>query len=86
MFYVVICIALALAGAAGMQFFYLAYMERINRHQKRRLTELERQNAILYHRWQEAERVITGYQDLEAEELLETEEEEIWSEIIDSEQ
>jgi prolyl oligopeptidase PreP (S9A serine peptidase family) len=84
MLYVVICIALAMAGVAGMQFFYLAYMERIVNQQKKRVTELERQNAVLYHRWQDAERVAAHYQDLEAEVV--EEEEEVWSEIIDSEQ
>lgn len=81
MLYVVICIALAMAGVAGMQFFYLAYMERVINQQKRRITELERQNAVLYHRWQDAERVATHYDDLEAQVV--EEEEEIWSEIIE---
>jgi hypothetical protein len=81
MLYVVICIALAMGGVAGMQFFYLAYMEKVLRQQKRRVDELERQNAILYHRWQDAERTLAGYEDLSAEEVIE--EEEIWSEIIE---
>lgn len=81
MLYVVICIALAMAGVAGLQFFYLAYMEKVIRSQKRRLNELERQNAVLYHRWQDAERVLVNYQALEAEEVIE--EEEVWSEIIE---
>ena len=77
-----ICIALVMAGVAGMQFFYLAYMERVSKQQKRRIKELERQNAVLYHRWQDTERILAAYQELEAEELIE-EEEEIWSEIIE---
>lgn len=81
MLYVVICIALAMAGVAGLQFFYLAYMERVMRQQARRLKELERQNAVLYHRWQDAERILANYQTLDAEEIIE--EEEVWSEIIE---
>ncbi len=81
MLYVVICIALAMAGVAGMQFFYLAYMERVGRQHQRRIKGLERQNALLYHRWQETERALAGYEDLAAEEVVE--EEEVWSEIIE---
>ncbi len=84
--YVVICIALAMGGVAGLQFFYLAYIERFNRQQKRRIQELERQNALLYHRWQDAEHQLAAYQALDAEELVEDNEEEVWAEIIDSEQ
>lgn len=80
MIYVLICIALAMSGVAGLQFFYLAYVERVSKQQTRRIRELERQNAILYHRWQDAENHLTNYQELEsAEELVE---EEVWEEII----
>jgi 16S rRNA C1402 (ribose-2'-O) methylase RsmI len=81
--YVVICVALALAGAAGMQFFYLAYLEKINKQQKRRLLELERHNTALYRRWQEAEHQLAAYNALAAEEIIHEDEEEIWSEIIE---
>ena len=80
MLYVVICIALSMAGVAGLQFFYLAYLEKVSKHQKRRLAELERQSAVLYHRLQDAERQLSSYQDLAAEEVVE---EEVWSEIIE---
>jgi len=43
--------------------------------------ELERQNALLYHRWQESEQQISSYQSLEAEEIIE--DEEVWSEILE---
>ena len=80
-YYVVICVALAMAGVAGLQFFYLAYLERMSNQLKRRIHELERQNAVLYHRWQEAEQQISSYQALESEEIIE--DEEVWSEIIE---
>jgi hypothetical protein len=79
--YVVICVALAMAGVAGLQFFYLAYLERIGNQLKRRIQELERQNAVLYHRWQDAEHQLNSYQALDAEEIYE--DEEVWSEIIE---
>jgi 16S rRNA C1402 (ribose-2'-O) methylase RsmI len=80
--YVVICTALAMAGIAGLQFFYLAYLERVGNQLKRRINELERQNATLYHRWQDAEHRLADYHALDAEEIID-EEEEIWSEIIE---
>lgn len=82
MLYVLICVALAMSGVAGLQFFYLAYLERIGKQHKRRVTELERQNAVLYHRWQDSERILANYQTLEATDILE-ETEEVWSEIIE---
>jgi 16S rRNA C1402 (ribose-2'-O) methylase RsmI len=82
LYYVVICTALAMAGIAGLQFFYLAYLERVGNQLKRRIHELERQNATLYHRWQDAEHKLAEYHILEAEEIIE-DEEEIWSEIIE---
>lgn len=80
--YVVICAALAMAGIAGLQFFYLAYLERVGNQLKRRIHELERHNTALFHRWQEAEHQLQSYRSLEADVLVE-DEEEIWSEIIE---
>jgi hypothetical protein len=45
--YVAFIFALALACVAGMEFVYLRFMEAINRQHKRRIHELERQNAEL---------------------------------------
>jgi hypothetical protein len=45
--YVAFIFALALACVAGMEFVYLRFMEAINRQHKRRIQELERQNAEL---------------------------------------
>jgi 16S rRNA C1402 (ribose-2'-O) methylase RsmI len=81
--YLMICIALAMAGVAGMQFFYLAYLERMGKQYKRRINELERQNALLYHRWQETEQQVATYQTLEAAEIVEENEDEVWAEIIE---
>ncbi len=72
-----------MAGIAGIQFFYMAYLERIGKQQKRRINELERQNAVLYHRWQDAEQQLSAYHALDAEEIVEDEEEEVWSEFIE---
>ena len=43
MFYVLICISLTFVGIAGLQFLYLAYLERIELEHKKRIRELEQQ-------------------------------------------
>jgi 16S rRNA C1402 (ribose-2'-O) methylase RsmI len=82
MLYALFCIALALAGIAAAQFVYLLFYERSNKQQRKRIVELERQNAILYHRWQESEHTLAAYQELGEQEIVEPEEE-TWSEIIE---
>ena len=42
MWYVLIGLSLSLAGVAGLQFFYMAYLERLDREHKKRIRELER--------------------------------------------
>lgn len=81
MYYVVICIALALAGVAGMQFLYLAYLERVCQSQKKRIYELERHTDYLSKNLYEAEDRLAGFAEFEDEEL----EEENWAEIIGDE-
>ncbi len=43
MIYVLIGLSLSLASVAGLQFFYMAYLERLDREHKKRIRELERQ-------------------------------------------
>lgn len=83
--YVVICIALSLAGVAGLQFFYLAYLERMDKEMKKRLREVEWQNRQLKNRLLDAELKIS-----EQAKSLEsfgrdfvTEEEEVWADVIE---
>jgi hypothetical protein len=83
--YVLIGLSLALTGVAGLQFFYLIYLERIDREQKKRIQELERHCRFLSTRVNEAERKIA-----EQDNLLENifdefdeEEEEVWADVIE---
>lgn len=84
--YVLICLCLSLAGVAGLQFFYLAYLERVDRERQKRIIELERHCKYLASRVKDAERQISEqndlieaiYDDHEAED-----EEEIWADVID---
>ncbi|MGI8494676.1 MAG: hypothetical protein ACR2L1_05095 [Pyrinomonadaceae bacterium] len=82
--YVLICISLSLAGVAGLQFFYLTYLERMDKEIRRNLREAERHNRLLRKRLFDAELQIaqqsklieTTYQDYD-------EEEEIWADVIE---
>jgi hypothetical protein len=47
MFYVVLICALALLCVAALEFCYMMFMENVIRQHKRRIAELERENAAL---------------------------------------
>ena len=86
MLYVLICLSLSLAGVAGLQFFYMAYIDRLDRARKRRVHELEQHCKYLTKRLKETESQITEQNDfIEAiYEISEDEdEEEIWADVID---
>jgi hypothetical protein len=72
--YLVFIIALALACIAGMEFVSLMTLEARNRQLKRRVDQLERENARISENLRSAEALI-GQQD--------EEEEEAWPEMID---
>jgi hypothetical protein len=82
--YVLICLSLSLAGVAGLQFFYMAYLERLDREHKRRIRELEHHCKYLSNRLKDAERQIS-----EQNEIIEAiydefeEEEEVWADVIE---
>jgi 16S rRNA C1402 (ribose-2'-O) methylase RsmI len=84
MLYVLIGLSLSLAGLAGLQFFYLVYLERMGKEYKKRIHELENHNKYLSHRLADAEQQITDqtallevfYEELE-------DEEEVWADVID---
>ncbi|MBS1793447.1 MAG: hypothetical protein JSS81_06310 [Acidobacteria bacterium] len=84
--YGLICLSLSLAGVAGLQFFYLAYLERVDRSRKNRVRELEQHCKYLAGRLRDAERQITEQTDfIEAiyEEFDTEDEEEIWADVIE---
>lgn len=81
--YILIGLSLSLVGVAGLQFFYLIYLERIDREQKKRIRELERHCKFLSTRVREAEQKITEQNDLLENIFDELEEEEIWADVIE---
>lgn len=86
MWYVLIGLSLSLAGVAGLQFFYLVYMERIDREHKKRIHELERHNKYLTHRLNDAEQQISeqnGVLENLFNDFDEEIEDEVWADVIE---
>ena len=85
MMYVLIGLSLALVGVAGLQFFYLVYLERIDRERRLRIGELERHCKHLTIRLREAEQQISEQAELiNAAVWIESEEdEEVWADVIE---
>jgi 16S rRNA C1402 (ribose-2'-O) methylase RsmI len=83
--YVLICLSLSLAGVAGLQFFYLTYLERMDKETKKRLREVEQHNYYLKQRLLEAELQIAEQAKLLESAYVNSEddEEEIWADVID---
>ncbi len=74
MVYAALIFAVVLACVAGVQYFYLMFMETRNRQQQRRIAELERENKRL---WQELEALETKLEDQTKSQG------ELWPELID---
>ncbi len=85
MWYVLIGLSLSLIGVAGLQFFYMIYLERMNREQKKRIYELERHSRRLTRRLGEAEQQISQQSEVIETMFVEEigEEEELWADVIE---
>ena len=84
MVYVLIGLSLSLSGLAGLQFFYLIYLERMNKEHKKRIHELEKHSKHLTRRLQDAEQQIAEQNEiLEAFYVDVEEEEEVWADVIE---
>ncbi len=84
MWYVLIGLSLSLACIAGLQFFYMLYLERISNERKKRISELERHSKQLARRLSEAEQQIADQNEI-LESMFEEyeEEEEVWADVIE---
>lgn len=86
MIYLLICLSLSLAGITGLQFFYLAYLDRLDKDQKRRIKELEKHCQLLTKQLATAESSVADYPDSPAEgeilELTEEDDNEVWADVI----
>ncbi|MCU1289700.1 MAG: hypothetical protein JWN60_1929 [Acidobacteria bacterium] len=81
--YVLICLSLSLVGVAGLQFFYLIYLERVDRERHKRIHELEHHCQYLSKRLKESEAQISEQSEMIEAFYEDFEEEEIWADVID---
>ena len=80
--YVLIGLCLVLLGITGLQFTYLAYVDRMNAERRKYLRALELKYSALAARLAEAERRVAE-QDQILEEMSPGTSEEAWAEIIE---
>lgn len=83
MLYILIGLSLSLVVVAGLQFFYMIFLERINREQKKRIRELERNTRYFSKRLSEAELKIAEQNEILEGMFDELEPEEIWADVIE---
>ncbi len=84
MWYVLIGLSLSLVGIAGLQFFYMAYLERLDREHKKRIRELERHTKHLSGKLHDAETRIAEQKNLLESFFDEFEDEdEVWADVIE---
>ena len=81
--YILIGLSLSLAGVAGLQFFYLIYLERINNEQRKRIYELERHSKYVSKCLREAEKQIDDQNEILKSVFNESEEEIVWADVIE---
>ncbi len=83
-YYVLICLALALTGVAGLQMAYLFYIDKLDAERKKRLRYLERRCRALTSRLEQAERRLEQQESLlDTLYLDQKPEDETWSDIIE---
>ncbi len=84
MWYVLIGLSLSLASVAGLQFFYMAYLERLDREHKKRIRELERHTKYLSSKLHDAETRIAEQKNLLESFFDEFEDEDdVWADVIE---
>ena len=82
--YILIGLSLSLLGVAGLQFFYLMYLERIDRERKIRIQELEHHCKYLISRLKEVEQQLAEQAELIDAIYEESEDdEEVWADVIE---
>lgn len=80
--YVLIGLCLVLLGVAGLQFTYLAYVDRMNSERRKYLKSLEHKFTELTHRLAEAEQKVEE-QQRQLEAAYPERHEEAWADLIE---
>lgn len=84
MWYILIGLSLSLASVAGLQFFYMAYLERLNHEHKKRIRELERHTKYISGKLHATEQKIAE-QNILLENFFDEfeDEDEVWADVIE---
>jgi t-SNARE complex subunit (syntaxin) len=80
--YVLVGLCLVLLGIAGLQFTYLAYVDRMNNERRKYLKSLEKKYADLSARLTQAERRVAEQDEL-LEQLSPAVTEDSWADVIE---
>lgn len=83
MIYVLICLCLSLAGIAGLQFFYMIYLEQTGKGYKKRIRQLEHHCLRLSKRLQIAESKIAEQEKELTSESKGSEDDEVWADVLE---
>jgi len=83
MIYVLILLCLSLAGIAGLQFFYMMYLEQSSKGYRKRIRDLERHCVRLSKRLQVAESTIVRQERMMSADEPVHEDDEVWADVID---
>ncbi len=82
--YILIGISFVLLGVAGLQFFYLAYVQRVLREYKTKIVQLEKRCKSLSNRVEEIEARLAIIEDAFESNGDDDFDEEVWAEIIET--
>ncbi len=86
MIYILLCLSLSLAGITGLLFFYLAYLDRMDKDQKNRIRELERQCQYLTNQLHISEAAMAEHVKSEesvSSRFVDEDESEIWADVLE---
>lgn len=83
MIYVLICLCLSLAGIAGLQFFYMMYLEQTGKGYKKRIRHLEHHCLRLSKQLQIAENQIARQEKELASGAEGSEDDEVWADVLE---
>ena len=81
--YVLIGLCLSLAGVAGLQLMYMFYLDRLDKHRKRHVHQLEVECRRLANLLAEAERELKIKTELISVAYPDFEDEEAWADVIE---
>lgn len=89
--YFLMAVTVILAGVAGLQFFYMGFLEKQTKEQKRRISTLEKHTRQMALRLTDAEETLVRQSEMiqsfefydEEDEIIAAHEDEVWADVIE---